>query len=120
MEFIIVVVIIAVLAVILYTRRREHLGNVHKDVALKQEEKKSWREEKYMSYGEVQKLLSVLEREIEEKFEDEEKRNLLIEIVTEWAELRIKTFEERRSWLRKLEVHDVKTSIKQSHEKIHY
>ena len=120
MEYIIFVVIIAVLAVVFYTRRREHLEETYKDVALKQEEKKSWSEEKHMSYGEIQELLRVLAREIEEKFEDEEKRDLLLKMVNEWAELRIKAFQDRRSWLRKPEVHDVKTSIKQSHGKIHH
>jgi hypothetical protein len=103
-----------------YIRRREHLNKVHKDVALKQEEKKSWSKEKYMSYGEVQEVRRALEKEIEEKFEDQEKRNTLLDIVNEWAELRIKTFQNRRSWVRKPEVHDVKTSVKQSHGKIEF
>ena len=120
MAFLIAVVIIAVLALLFYTRRREHLHEVHKDVELKQKEKGSWLEEKYLSYGEVQNLQHVLKAEIEEKFQDEEKRNILMEIVTEWAELRIKTFQDRRSWVRKPEVHDVQTSIKQSHGKIQH
>ena len=118
MEFLIAVVIIAVLAVLFFIRRRENLVEVHKDVELKQEEKKSWLDEKYMSYGEVQDIQRVLKLEIEEKFQDEEKRNILLEIVAEWSELRIKTFQDRRSWVRKQEVHDVQTSIKQSHGKI--
>ena len=120
MEIFLAIVVIAVFIVIIYSRRREHLDEVHKDVALKQEEKKSWSEEKYMSFGEVQELRQILEREIEEKFEDQEKRDMLIEIVTEWAELRIKTFQDRRSWVREPEVHDEKTSIKQSNGKIHF
>ena len=120
MEVIIVLIVIAVLAVIFYTRRREHLHEVHKDVELKQKEKRSWLEEKYLSFGEVQNLQRVLKEEIEEKFQDEEKRNLLIQIVTEWAELRIKTFQDRRSWVRKPQVHDVQTSIKKSHGKIQH
>ncbi len=118
MEFIIAAVIIAVLAVLFYTRRRENLHEVHKGVELKQEEKRSWLKD--LSFGEVQNLQRVLKMEIEEKFQDEEKRNLLIESVTEWAELRIKTFEGRRSWVRKPEEHDVETSIKQSHGKIQH
>ena len=118
MEFILAVIIIAVLAVILYTRRREKIDQVHRVVSLKQEEKKSWSKEKHMSYGEVKKLVQLLEKEIEDKFEDEEKRNLLLEVVSEWAELKIKTFQDRRSWVRNPEVHDVETSIEHSHGKI--
>ena len=71
-----------------------------------------------MSYGEVQEVRRDLEKEIAEKFEDQEKRDTLIEIVNEWAELRIKTFQDRRSWVRDPEVHDVQTSVKRSHGKI--
>lgn len=119
MEIILVIVIVAVMAVIFYSRRREHLDEVHKDVELKREEKESWSKEKHMSYGEVKELQGILKREIEAKFENEEKRNTLIEIVNEWAELRIKTFQDRRSWVREPEVHDVQTSVQQSHGKIH-
>ena len=71
-----------------------------------------------MSYGEVQEVRSVLIKEIRDKFEEHENRDTLIEIVNEWAELRIKTFQDRRSWVRDPEVHDVETSVKQSHGKV--
>ena len=118
MGIILVLVIIVILAVIFYSRRKENLDEVHKKVAIKQEEMKSWKEEKFMSYGEVQEVRSVLEKDITEKFEDQEKRDTLIEIVNEWAELRIKTFQDRRSWVRDPEVHDVQTSVNQSHGKV--
>jgi len=118
MEIIVIIIIIAIFAVVLYVRRRESIREVNKDITLKQEEKKSWGNEKYMTYGEVQEVRRVLEKEIEEKFEDQEKRNTLIDIVNEWAELRIRTFQSRRSWVREPEVHDVKTSVKRSHGKI--
>ncbi|MFC1890987.1 hypothetical protein ACFLZT_01175 [Thermodesulfobacteriota bacterium] len=118
MEIILVVVIIVILAVIFYTRRKEHFTEVHKEVVIKQEEKKTWKEEKFMSYGEVQEVRSVLKKDIMEKFEDQEKRDTLLDIVDEWAELRIKTFQDRRSWVRDPEVPDVQTSVKRSHGKV--
>ncbi len=71
-----------------------------------------------MSYGEVQEIRGILMKDITEKFEDHEKRDTLIDIVNEWAELRIKTFQDRRSWVRDPEVPDVQTSVDQSHGKI--
>ena len=118
MGFILVLVIVVILAVIFYTRRKEHLEEVHKDVAIKQEEKKAWKQEKFMSYGEVQEVRGTLTKDIMEKFEEQEKRDTLIEIVNEWAELRIKTFQDRRSWVRDPEVHDGQTSVKQIHGKV--
>lgn len=118
MEIILIAVIIIILAVVFYTRRKEHLEEVHRDVAIKQEERQAWKEEKFMSYGEVQEVRSVLEKDITEKFEDREKRDTLIEIVNEWAELRIKTFQDRRSWVRDPEVHDGQAAVKQTHGKV--
>jgi len=120
MKFIFAVIIIIVLGIIFYTRRREHLNEAHRHVDLKKNKKNSWSKEKYRSYGEVQELRRVLEREIEDSVEDKEKSNVLIEIVNEWAELRIKTFQDRRSWVREPEVHDEKTSIEKTHEKTHH
>ena len=120
MEIILTSVIILVLAVIFYTRRKEHLAEVHKNVALKLGQNESWKKEKFLSFGEVQEIRQVLEREIREKFEDQEIGNTLIEIVNEWAELRIKTFQDRRSWVREPETHDEKTPIKSSDWGKHY
>lgn len=120
MEFIVAAVIVAVMGVILYTRRREHLDEAHRHVARRKKEKEAWGEEKFLSYGEVQDLVQLLKTEIEERIEDEEKKGILTDIITEWADLRVRTFQERRTWVRKPEIHDVETSIRKHYDKIHH
>jgi len=78
MKFIFAIVIIIVVGIILYIRRREHLNEAHRHVAIKKNEKNSWNKEKYRSYGEIQELRKVLEREVQNSIADKEKIDVVI------------------------------------------
>ena len=120
MTYLLLFVLCIVLVFIFFIGRNKRLGEFHQDVTIKTQKRNSCKTEKYISFGEVQEIQKALKSEIEKKFENGEHRDLLIEIVTEWAQLRIKSFQDRRSWLRKPESHDVQSPVALPHGKIEH
>tara|TARA_B100000029_G_C17607320_1_gene967908 strand:- start:4997 stop:5320 length:324 start_codon:yes stop_codon:yes gene_type:complete len=101
MEILIALIIIAVFLYVMISSRKSGLNKAESELDLAKEEKEAWSEERFVSYGQVQKTREDLKNSIETSFTgSEEHRSLIIEIVNEWADLRVKTFEERRSWVR--------------------
>ena len=104
MEVLVPVSITLLVVVIIFAARREFVRDAHKHVYRKKAEQLSWAQENFISENEVADVQKELQLEIEERFNNVEKKKLLREIIDEWAELRILAFREKRSWVRKPEV----------------
>lgn len=82
--------------------RRKHFHTAKQQKQQIQQKKQTWKQEKFVSYGEVQSTRENLTKLVEDAFTDQpEKLAQLKEIINEWADLRLKTFTERRSWVRR-------------------
>lgn len=103
MEMLIVFLIIIIFGFVIYIIRKEDLTEVKIDLEEKLEEKKTWSQQKFMSYSEVKKAKADLHIVIDKNIVGEKEGNLLREIVDEWAELKVQSFQERRSWVRRPE-----------------
>jgi hypothetical protein len=101
MEWVFLIVFFTALVVFFLIRRKERMAGAQQQVDLALEEKKKWNQQKFISFSEVQKIRSDLVNHLNQQLKVSEKQRLLVEIINEWAELKIKTFEDRRSWVRK-------------------
>ena len=99
MELIYLFIPVLIFVSIFYFVTKKNIENIDKEKKVTKDKKQSWDDEKYVSYGEVQKVKSELLEEVNKNF-SEDKKNIITEIINEWADLRIKVFEERRSWIR--------------------
>jgi hypothetical protein len=100
LQIVIGIVVVLLIAWAIISSRRHHL---HRARQVKQQvitRKESWKQEKFMSYSAVQALREKLVQAVEENLESEVAATLK-EIIDEWADLKIKTFQERRSWIRR-------------------
>jgi len=101
MELLVAIVIFGIFIYVMIASRKSGLDTAESELDRAQEEKSAWGEERFVSYGQVQQTREELNTAIDSSFTgNEEHRSLLKEIVNEWADLRVKTFEERRSWVR--------------------
>ncbi len=98
--------ILLVIMVVSLVTKKEHLEDVHEDVSQALEEKKEWHEQKHQTYGEVMQRKEDLIAEVHESIQDEEKRQHLDTIINEWAEMKITSFHNKRSWLRQPKTDD--------------
>lgn len=93
-------VLILLVITFLYSRK-EQVTKAKSNQESRKAEKESWSQEKVMEYGEVQSRKEALLKAVEEKFADDPgNANTLKEMIEEWAEMKIKIFTERRSWVR--------------------
>jgi gas vesicle protein len=84
--------------------RRKHFHTAKQQKQQIQKKKQTWKQEKFVSYGEVQSTRENLIKMVEDAFKEQpDKVAQLKEIINEWADLRLKTFTERRSWVRRPE-----------------
>lgn len=120
MTYLLLVVISVIVCLLFFIGRNKRLDEFHQDVTSKTKKRNSCKTEKYMSFSDVQETQNALKRKIETSLEDGEHKDLLLDIVSEWAQLRIKSFQDRRSWLRKPGSHDVQSPIVQPHGKIEH
>lgn len=99
MDLIYLFIPLLIFVLIFYFVTKKNIENIDEEKKIAKDKKQSWADEKYVSYGEVQKVKSELLEEVNKNF-SEDKKNIITEIINEWADLRIKVFEERRSWIR--------------------
>jgi hypothetical protein len=101
-EIIIGIIILVILIAVLLSGRKRRLDQAESDVTDQHAEEESWAKESVMSDREVQQLRGKLIRSIEEKFADRpEDLDQLKEIINDWADLKVRMFQERRSWVRR-------------------
>ncbi|MEE9166721.1 MAG: hypothetical protein V3U24_04570 [Candidatus Neomarinimicrobiota bacterium] len=101
-EIIIGFIILIVLLVVFLFGKRHQLAHVESRREAKRAERESWTGESVMSYGQIQEIREELIQSMEEKLSDEpEHVERLRKIINDWADLKIESFTERRSWVRK-------------------
>jgi hypothetical protein len=94
------VVLILLLNTFLFSRK-EQVSKAESDKESRKTKKESWTQEKIMEYGEIQTKKEALLKAIDKKFKDDpEQAEDLKTLINDWAELRIKMFTDRRSWVR--------------------
>ena len=91
-QIIILAVVIALMIVAMLTSGKEKVSKV-------ETVKKS--KESFVNYGQVQQLRNELIKATEEKLGDNPGQvDQLKKIIDEWADLKVESFKERRSWVR--------------------
>ena len=100
-QIIILVVVIAIVIVVMLTSRKEQVSEVQSEKESRSAKQDAWAKESVVTYGEVQKMREELIKAVEEKLRDEpEHVKKLKKIVDDWANLKVESFKERRSWVR--------------------
>ena len=98
------VVLIIILAVMLYavsSHLQEKGSIVEREKQQSISEKEELSKEEVGTYGQVQERKSQLLNLISEKLSDyPEESNQLKDIIEDWSELKIESFQNRRSWVR--------------------
>ncbi|NQU66915.1 MAG: hypothetical protein HQ510_03130 [Candidatus Marinimicrobia bacterium] len=101
METVLFIFIIIIIGVAFIYSRKTKLGSAEKQKEVKKVEKEFEAKEDNMTYGQVQQqkknLLESVEIHLADKPEQVEQ---LKQIINDWAELKIKSFTNRRSWVR--------------------
>ena len=101
-EIIIGIIILIILIAVLLSGRKQRLAQAESEIIDQRVEKKSKEKESVMSDRQVQQVRERLITSIEEKFADRpEDLERLREIINDWADLKIQSFQERRSWVRR-------------------
>ncbi len=101
MEILFLIIVLVVLALAVFSSRKEQASKAdnRKDQVLQQRE--DYANEDVMTYGQVQQrreeLISVLDDNLSDR---PEQRDQIKRIVNDWADLKIKAFQDRRSWVR--------------------
>lgn len=76
-------------------------AEVESNREIQRQERETWSQEKIMSYEQVQEERDKLIHTLEVALPNNPKQlSQLINIVNDWADLKIKTIQERRSWVR--------------------
>ncbi len=66
------------------------------------EEQNKWLESNQLSYGQIQDRKFALTKYVKETIIDDSfDKKQLLELIDDWADLQVKSFEDRRSWVRK-------------------
>ncbi|HJN69012.1 MAG: hypothetical protein QF859_06550 [Candidatus Marinimicrobia bacterium] len=100
-QIIIVGVVLILLLITFLFSRKEQVSKAESDKESRKTKKESWTQEKIMEYGEIQTKKEALLKAIDKKFKDDpEQAEDLKTLINDWAELRIKMFTDRRSWVR--------------------
>ena len=89
MDLIYLFIPVLIFVLIFYFVTKKNIENIDEEKKIEKDKKQSWADEKYVSYGEVQKVKLELLEEVNKNF-SEDKKNIITEIINEWADLRIK------------------------------
>ena len=101
MEILFLIIVLVVLAVAVFSSRKEQASKADDRKDQVRQQKEDFAQEDVMTYGQVQQrredLLNVLDENLGEK---PEQRDQIKKIINDWADLKIKAFQDRRSWVR--------------------
>jgi cell division protein FtsB len=100
-QLLIITVVLLVFLLIIMGGRRYRVEKADEEKESRKAEKDKWSKENVRSEKEIQTTQSHLHSTINDQIgSDNRDGKLLKKIVDEWAELKIKRFTERRSWVR--------------------
>ena len=100
----ILIIIISVIVLAIFASRKNQMEGAEQNRETEQTEKETFANEDILSYGQVQERKRELIDAIETNLADKPEQLVqLKQIIDDWAELKVKTFLDRRSWVRKPE-----------------
>ena len=100
----ILIIIISVIVLAIFASRKNQMEGAEQNRETEQTEKETFSNEDILSYGQVQERKGELIDAIETNLADKpEQLAQLKQIIDDWAELKVKSFLDRRSWVRKPE-----------------
>ena len=100
----ILIIVIAVIVLAIFASRKNQMEGAEQNRETEQTEKETFANEDILSYGQVQERKKELIDAIETNLADKpEQLAQLKQIIDDWAELKVKSFLDRRSWVRKPE-----------------
>ena len=100
----ILIIVIAVIVLAIFASRKNQMEGAEQNRETEQTEKETFASEDILSYGQVQERKKELIDAIETNLADKpEQLAQLKQIINDWAELKVKSFLDRRSWVRKPE-----------------
>jgi len=100
----ILIIVIAVIVLAIFASRKNQMEGAEQNRETEQTEKETFANEDILSYGQVQERKRELIDAIETNLADKpEQLAQLKQIINDWAELKVKSFLDRRSWVRKPE-----------------
>lgn len=103
-EIVIGAIILIVIIGVFWFGKRHQLAHAESRREARRTERESWGRESVMSYGQIQEIRQDLIKTMEEKLADHpEQMERLKKIINDWADLKIQSFKERRSWVRRPE-----------------
>ena len=101
MEILFLIIVLVVLAVAVFSSRKEQASEADDRKDQVRQQKEDFAQEDVMTYGQVQQrredLLNVLDENLGDK---PDQRDQIKKIINDWADLKIKAFQDRRSWVR--------------------
>ncbi len=101
MEILFLIIVLVVLAVAVFSSRKEQASKADDRKDQVRQQKEDFAQEDVMTYGQVQQrredLLNVLDENLGDK---PDQRDQIKKIINDWADLKIKAFQDRRSWVR--------------------
>ena len=100
----ILIIIISVIVLAIFASRKNQMEGAEQNRETEQTEKETFANEDILSYGQVQERKKELIDAIETNLADKPEQLVqLKQIIDDWAELKVQTFLDRRSWVRKPE-----------------
>jgi len=101
MEILFLIIVLVVLVLAVFSSRKEQASKADDRKDQVRQQKEDYAQEDVMTYGQVQQrredLLNVLDENLEDK---PDQRDQTKKIINDWADLKIKAFQDRRSWVR--------------------
>ena len=101
MEILFLLIVLVGLFLAVFSSRKEQASAADNIKDAVQKEKQGFAEEDIMTYGQVQQRREELINVLDENLSDNtEQCDQIKKIVNDWADLKIKAFQDRRSWVR--------------------
>ena len=99
MEILFLIIVLVVLALAVFSSRKEQASKADDRKDQVRQQKEDFAQEDVMTYGQVQQrredLLNVLDENLGDK---PDQRDQIKKIINDWADLKIKAVQDRRSW----------------------
>ena len=101
MEILFLIIVLVVLALAVFSSRKEQASKADDRKDQVRQQKEDFAQEDVMTYGQVQQRREDLLKVLDENLGDKpDQRDQIKKIINDWADLKIKAFQDRRSWVR--------------------
>ena len=101
MEILFLIIVLVVLALAIFSSRKEQASEADNRKDQIRQQKEDYAQEDVMTYGQVQERREDLLNDLDENLgKKPDQRDQIKKIINDWADLKIKAFQDRRSWVR--------------------